>query len=339
MTMIFILVALFLGVNVAVAAVSNGEYGDEKLGKKIRLLGNGLICLVFVVSIIFSSLYTISEQEVGFTETFGENVMIEGNGLKSKIPFFSKAHIYPGTTQKMTIGYVEEAEDEDDFSETESERKMITSDFNIIETDFYIEYTITDPIAYYYGTDNPTEVLRNCALTAIKNSVGLTDVDSAMTTGKSALEAKIHDSLMDEMANHSLGLTLGNVFIQDVEAPTEAVKAAFSKVENAKQYISERENEASKYSNEQIPLAEAAAAEIVAEANAVKTERINQANAEVAEFNTLWEQFQNSSVVREKLYYDTLMEVLPNMDIFISDGGNKMIYVTNGAAVEIAGTN
>ncbi len=306
--------------------------------KRVRLYGTIAVTVLFVVLGALSAFYTTSDQEIGFVNRFGINTPIEKTGLKVKTPFFSKAYIYPGITQSMTIGYIEEAEDKNEYTENPEESLMITSDFNFIEVDAYIEYQIVDPIAFHFATFDPVGILKNAALTALKNNVGLTDVDSVITTGRAQLEANITDTIIGELESHNTGLKLVKVSIQDVSQPTEKVKAAFAKVSDAKQKAEEKINEARKYRNQQIPGAEAEAARIIATAEAVRTERVNEATAEVSKFEALWQQFQSSDVVREKLYYDTLTQILPGMDIIISPDGKTVFVKGNNSDIATAGT-
>lgn len=227
-----------------------------------------------------------------------------------------------GTTQGMPMGYTM-----DDDESVYEDSLMITSDFNFINMDFYVEYRISDPITYSYSTSNPEEFLENITLAAIRNTVGQVKVDLAMTTGKSEIEAKVLDDIIQELAKHKTGLTVTNISIQDTEAPTSEVQAAFKAVEDAKQGASTAENEANKYTNEKIPEAEATASKIKSSAEATCTERINQANQEVAKFNAVYDEYQkNPEVIKQRLYLDTLGEILPNMEVVIGDG--KVIYVT-----------
>ena len=167
------------------------KLGEKKIGKSIRIFGSLTSIVLFIVFALVSSIYTTTDQEIGFVNQLGVNTPITTSGIKFKTPFISKAYVYPGTTQSMTIGYTEEREDSEDFTPNSAESSMITSDFNFIEVDAYMEYQIVDPIAYHYATADPIGILRNAALTAIKNNVGLTNVDTVMTTGRAQLEAEI----------------------------------------------------------------------------------------------------------------------------------------------------
>lgn len=301
----------------------DNNYKIERARKILKLKPFVLIGLfvIYVIVGLCTCIYSTSEQEVGFTSVFGKNSLIETAGIHFKTPFISEKHIFDGTTQGMPIGYTIE----DDESVTE-DSLMITSDFNFINIDFYVEYHIADPIAYYYSTSDPEGLLKNIALASVRNTVGQVDVDAAMTTGKYKIESDVFNDITSELQKHQCGLAVTNVSIQDSDAPTAEVQEAFQAVEDAKQGAQTAVNEANQYTNEQKPAAEASAAKILASAEATKTERINQATEEVATFEALYNEYaKNPEVVKQRMYLDTLSDVLPKMELIISK--DKVIYV------------
>lgn len=287
-----------------------------------------LIAIVVVIVGLCTSIYSISEQEIGFTTLFGKDTVIETAGIHFKLPFVSKKHIFDATTQGMPIGYTEET----DESVTE-DSLMITGDFNFLNIDFYVEYHITDPIAYYYSTSDPEGLLKNIALASIRNTVGSVDVDYAMTTGKSQIETDVFEDIKNELEKYHTGLTVTNISIQDSEPPTEKVQNAFQAVEDAKQGAKTAVNEANKYTNERIPDAEASAAKILTSAEATRTERVNQATEEVATFEALYSEYaKNPEIVKQRMYLDTLSGVLPKMKLIIGKD-SKVVYITSSEDV------
>jgi membrane protease subunit HflK len=59
------------------------------------------------------------------------------------------------------------------------------------------------------------------------------------------------------------------------------------------------------------PVSKGEAKQKIAEAEGYKQARINKANAEVALFTAIYEEYRRSPVVtRERLYYETLSEIL-----------------------------
>ena len=343
-TILFILIILiallaFFGVVKAKIPTAIDDYAEDLrsiLKTKPYVLG-GFAIIIVVIS-LFNGIYFTNEQEIGFSSIFGRNTIIETAGMHFKVPFLSKKHVFDGTTQGIPIGY--SLEDDESVYE---DSLMITSDFNFINIDFYLEYHITDPIAYYYSTNDPEGILKNIALASIRNTVGQVDVDSAMTTGKSQIEADVFADITAELSKHSTGLTVTNISIQDSEAPTKEVADAFQEVEDAKQGAKTAVNTANKYTNEQIPAAEAAAAKIKSSAEATRTERINQATEEVATFEALYAEYsKNPDIVKQRMYLDALSEIIPQMEIIIGKD-SKVVYVTGSGDVssntDVAGSN
>lgn len=308
----------------------NDAKEDMNRIQKLKPIIIGVLCLIFAVCCVFGSVYFTSEQEIGFTSMFGQNTMIDGPGMHFKVPFLSQKHIYDATTQGMPIGYYE------DTDETMPEDSlMITSDFNFVNIDFYVEYRITDPIEYCYGSNDPEGVLKNVAQASIRNTVGQYDVDAVMTTGKVEIEAKVREDIIKELESHNLGISIGNVTIQDSEAPTAKVAQAFTDVSDARTKAEEDINAAHAYENSKIPAAEAQAEEIKQAATAAKTERVNSAKEEVARFEALFKEYQNNpETVKTRLYYEAMQEILPNMEIIIGEDA-KVIYVKDGSSSKV----
>ena len=309
-----------------------GHYNDSYETGQFILKINPWIFLGYAVLVIviglFTAVYSTTEKEIGFTSVFGHNELISTAGIHFKTPFVSSKHIFDATTQGMAIGYTEET----DESVTE-DSLMITSDFNFINIDFYLEYRIVDPIQYYYCTDNPEAILENIAQSAIRNTVGRYSVDEVMTTGKGQIEIDVLNDIDTELAKCETGLDVLNVTIQDSEPPTEEVAKAFKDVEDAKQNADTAVNEANAYTNTQIPAAEAKAKKIEQDAEASKTVRINEAKEEVASFEALFSEYSlNPESVKNRMYLEALSEVLPNMEIVISKDG-KEIYVDSNSEV------
>lgn len=304
----------------------DSPHNREKSFLKLQPFVYLVLLIVVAIIILFNSIYFTNEQEIGFTSMFGNNTVIEGPGMHFKVPFLSKNHIYDATTQGMPIGYREEEEDQAEESVFE-DSLMITSDFNFVNIDFYIEYRITDPIEYCYGTNDPKAVFYNIAQASIRNTVGLYDVDSVMTTGKTEIEMDVFDDIVNELSKHHTGLTVVNVTIQDAEPPTSDVSSAFMEVSNAKSKAETAVNEANSYKNTELPASEAKAEQIKQAANASKTERVNEAKEEVARFEALFNEYQNNpETVKQRLYYEALQDILPNMDIIIGEDA-KVVYI------------
>ena len=103
---------------------------------------------------------------------------------------------------------------------------------------------------------------------------------------------------------------------------------AFKAVETAKQGKETALNNANKYRNEQLPLAQAQADGIIKDAEAQKTERINEATAQVARFNAMYEEYiKNPTITKQRMFYEAMEEVLPDLKVVIeSPNGNTQTF-------------
>ena len=234
--------------------MENGSAEDVKnlkIGFRIALIAaTGL----FVLIGLFTSIFVTNEQETGVVEVLGRPTLINSAGPHFSAPFISRRTILPATIQGMAFGYRE------DSNETiENDALMITSDFNLINIDFYVEYKIVNAIDYLYGSSDPAGIFSNAVKSAIRNTVGRYDIDSVMTTGKSLIESDILEDVRNELSELHTGLEIISVSVQDAEAPNEEVTQAFMDVESARQMAEKRRNEAQAYENRQIPAAEASA--------------------------------------------------------------------------------
>lgn len=278
------------------------------------------VALVLLLIISFESFYTIKEQEQVVLTTFGKAKAVTEAGLHMKIPFIQKVHRVDTTIKGFPIGY-EEATNKT----IESEAVMITRDFNFVNVDFYVEYKVSDPIKYLYASSDPVKVLKNIAQSNIRSTVGSYDVDSVITSGKYEIQSKIKEEIMEDLAAHDIGLMLVNITIQDSEPPTEEVMEAFKSVETAKQGKDTAINNAKKYRNEKIPQAQAEVDKILQQAESTKTKRINEALAEVAKFNEMYEEYvKNPLITKKRMFYEAMEDILPSLRVIIDSGDTEV---------------
>ena len=203
---------------------------------------------------------------------------------------------------------------------------MITSDYNFIRVDFYAEYRISDPVKALYASEDPVRILDNIAQNCIRTTIGSYTVDSVLTTGKNEIQANIKQMIMDKLESYDIGVQLVNITIQDAQPPTDEVVTAFKAVETAKQGKETALNNANKYRNEQIPEAKAQADKILQDAEAEKESRINEAEGQVARFNSMYEEYvKYPTITRQRMFYETMEDVMPGMKIIIQgENGNSI---------------
>ena len=290
--------------------------GRKKMPKRMKLVIGAAVAAVVLLPAAAGSFYQIQEQEQAVLVTFGKPKAVTETGLHLKLPLIQKVQKVNTTIQGFPVGY-----NEADNEVVESESIMITSDYNFIDVDFFVEYRISDPVAYLYASREPEQILRSISQSCIRNVIGSYVVDDVLTTGKSEIQAKIKEMIMEQLEEQEIGLMLTNITMQDSEPPTAEVMEAFKKVETAKQGKETTLNNAEKYRSEKLPEAEAEADQIIKKAEAAKQTRVNEAEGQVARFNAMYEEYKkNQEITKERMYYEAMEDVLPGVKLVIDSG-------------------
>ncbi len=298
-------------------------------GKKAVI---GVIAAAAAVTLALNCSYQIKEQEQAVLTTLGRAEAVTEPGLHFKIPFIQQVQKVNTTIQGFPIGYVLDTD-----ASVEEESVMITSDFNFINVDFFVEYKVSDPVKAVYASESPEKILKNLSQSCIRTVIGSYNVDSVLTTGKNEIQAAIREMITQKLDQHDIGISLVNITIQDSEPPTIEVVEAFKNVETAKQGKETAINNANKYRNQKLPDAQAEADRIIKEAEAYKQERINEAAGQVARFNALYEEYvKNPGITKQRMFYEAMEKVLPDLEVIIDsgDGVQKVLPLDSFFSIE-----
>ncbi|MBO5147836.1 MAG: FtsH protease activity modulator HflK [Clostridia bacterium] len=284
----------------------------------------GVIALVFVIILGSTCWYTVNDKQNAVVTTFGKVTSIQTEpGMHLKLPFgIQKARpVDVNVFQKISIGYT--TSDTGENISVANESKMITGDFNIVNIDFYIEYKITNPEKYLYASQNPEDIIKNLIQSQVRTVVSSYAVDDVLTVKKAEIQTVAKEMITTELEKYDVGLSLVDVKIQDAEAPTAEVIAAFKSVETAKQGKETALNEAKAYENANIPSAQAEADKLLQNAEYLKQRRINEAKEQIAMFNAIYSMYEmNPSITKQRMYYEALEKILPNIELYISTDGD-----------------
>lgn len=281
----------------------------------------GVFLGIFVAVAALNTVYTIEEDEYAVIKTFGSVVVEETPGIKFKIPFVQRVAKVSKASKQFSVGY-----DIDTDESIHKESFMITSDYNFVNVDFYFEYQITDPVKYFYAAEAPEVIVKNLAQSYIRDTVGSREVDEVLTTGKYEIQTEVRTKLQNRLDKEDIGIQITNAVIQDAEVPTVEVAAAFKNVEDAKQGMETAINNANADANTRIPQANAQADKIKKDAQAEKEALIAEAEGQVARFNSLYQEYKKFPLVtKQRMFYETMEEVLPGMKIYITDGATQSL--------------
>ena len=296
--------------------------------KKLRNIIVIVFVAIFALTLFGTCFYTVDDKQQAVVTTFGKVTDVTDAGVHFKLPFgIQQAQkVDVNVYQKFELGYKSD-DSEEGYTVNTSESTMITGDYNIVNIDFFVEYKVSDPVAYLFSSTQPEEILRNLIQSQVRNVVGSSNVDSVLTDGKENIQMQVKELVTEILAEYNIGLTLVDVKIQDSEPPTAEVIEAFKAVETAKQQADTVVNDAKAYQNAELPKAQAEADKLTQNAAFLKQKRINEAIEQVAMFNAMYSEYaRDPAITRSRMYYEAIQEILPGVKLYINtaEGGSDM---------------
>lgn len=310
------------------------EEFDKKIKPEFPAIPAGIIIKVVIAVIVVvilaigsTMVYTVQEQEHAAILTFGQltNEQVDaGLYFKAPYPIQRIVKVPAKLTQKIEIGFRTAADGT--IVSVEDEALMITGDENIVHADAIVEWRIGNVKNYLYNISNGEEFLRNATTASIRSVIGSTNLDFAITDGKTEIEARATEQLLELQDRYQSGIHIIALRFQDIEPPSGEVQAAFKDVTNAREEQNTKVNEARRYQNERIPIARGEAQALLEAAEATKEGRIFSATGDVAKFNAIFSEYQNNQNITEyRLVMETLELIYPNARIIITNEDSNTV--------------
>ncbi len=286
--------------------------------------GGGAIAGLLVALLLWAAtgLYQVNPSEVGVVLRFGRAVTTTSPGLHWHLPWPVERVLKPPVTvvHKEEIGFrTLDVGPPARYRPVLEEARMLTEDGNIVELNFIVQYRIKDPVAFLFNVRDPTETLRDSAESAMRDVIGHTSINMALTEGRFQIQTQAEQLLQGILDGYAAGLHIATVKLQDV-APPGPVQDAFKDVINAEQDRERMVNEAQGFANDILPKARGMAAQIVNRSEGYSAGRVKAAEGEAARFELLYEAYAKApEVTRRRMYLETMEAVLPTMDKVIVD--------------------
>ncbi len=305
----------------------------KKWGKQWRdfknRLGIPVVLLIFVALWLLSGVYIVSPDEVGVVKRFGAMARITLPGPHYHLPYPIETVIKPRVTKvrRLEIGFRTISPGPPArYRNVPEESLMLTGDENIVSVEFIVQYKIKDPAAYLFNVKDIPKTVKDAAEAAMREVIGRTPIDEALTTGKFRIQQETKGLLQDILDRYDCGLTVVAVQLQDVHPP-QAVLDAFKDVASAKEDMSKYINEAEAYRNDILPKAKGKAAQIINEAMAYKETKIKMAQGEMERFLSRLKAYKMApQITKERLYLETMEKVLSQTkEIIVPSNTQKVI--------------
>ncbi|MBO5489949.1 FtsH protease activity modulator HflK [uncultured Desulfovibrio sp.] len=302
----------------------NGRGGDgggspfDRL-PRMRFPGGRAVALVAGVGLalwLLSGIYIVNPDEQGVVLRFGEYNRTEGPGPHYAWPVPVESVYKPQVTQvlRSEVGFRSVGQSatfkQGQVRTIPEEASMLTGDENIVNVQFSVQYKISDAVAYLFNVSAPTALVRNAAEAAMREVIGNSQIDSAITDGKLKIQSEATQLLQTVLDRYGAGIQVLAVQLQDVHPPQEVIDA-FKDVASAREDKSRIINEAEAYRNELLPKARGQAAAMRNEAEAYSATRVRNAEGEAERFDALRVEYEKApKVTEQRLYYETVEDVL-----------------------------
>jgi membrane protease subunit HflK len=291
-------------------------------GLKNLLPSGGLMNLVIaglLILLAWQSIFIVAPDEEGVVKRFGTPVRAVDPGPHFKIPIIESV-LQPKVAKlhRVEVGFRTNQQGRQQM--VPKEALMLTGDMNILAIEFIVQYKIKEAREYLFNVADIHESFGKAAEASMREVVGKSKIDEALTTGKAEIQQGTLVLLQTILDQYQAGVQIAAVQLQDVDPP-EAVAAAFKDVTNAKEDREKLINQAQGYRNDIIPKAKGEAAELVNRAKGFAQARVNRAQGEANRFlATLKEYNQAKDIISKRIYIETLEEILPHVEKVIIDG-------------------
>jgi membrane protease subunit HflK len=300
--------------------------GGADWGGRTILVGIAILLGLWLVS----GFYRVEPDEQGVVLRFGKFTTTTQPGLNYHLPYPIETVLTPRVTtvNRVDVGFVAQTPGRGLSSrDINEESLMLTGDENIVDIDFTVFWVIKDPTKFLFNTQNPEATVKAVAESAMREIVGKTPIQSALTEGRAAIEQATQKLMQETLDGYGTGVLIRQVQMQKVDPPA-AVIDAFRDVQAARADLERSRNEAEAYANDIIPRARGEAEQMIQQSEAYRQEVVARSQGEAARFTSVYNEYARAKdVTAERIYLETMEQVLKDMNKVIVDdkAGNGVV--------------
>ena len=303
---------------------SSGKSGASKAAK-----GSFKYILILAVLVwLLSGIYIVDPAERGVVLRFGAFQTSTTQGPHWHIPYPIES-VYKVNVEQVRATEIGFRNSPNSYSGgVSSESLMLTKDENMVDVNLAVQYKIVDAKAFLFNVYQPELTLSHVVQSVIRQVVGDNTMDHVLTTGRDQISQEVKSASQALLNDYGVGLMITAVTMQDAQPPIQ-VKASFDDVVKAREDEQRYINEARAYSNDIVPKARGASQRIMAEAEAYKSQVVSKSEGEAYRFTQiLTEYLKAPEVTRERLYRETLEDVLSSTNkVIVDSSSNSLMYL------------
>jgi membrane protease subunit HflK len=304
-------------------------------------IGIGRLAALLVIALVAiwvaTGFYRVQPDEEALVLRFGAYVRSAPPGLNYHAPWPIESVLLLPVTRinRIEIGFRSENDEADITPRTPEGRSepvrdmpdrdlreeslMLTGDENIVDINASVFWRISNAAAFAFNTRNPGYTVKSAAESVLRQVIGHTDIQSALTGGRAAIEQAVTAGTQKILDQYGTGVEITQVQLQKVDPPEEVIES-FRDVQRANTDADRARNEAQSYSNDIVPRARGDAAAILANAQGDKQAAIATAQGESQRFLSVYAAYALAKdVTLKRLYIETMQDVLKNAETTVVD--------------------
>ena len=274
--------------------------------------------LILLIIWLISGFYKVNANEQGVILRFGKWVRTTEPGLHYHLPYPIEIAKTPKVTKvnKTEIGFRTFKESRRLLPE---ESLMLTGDENIVDINFSVFWVIKDAGKYLFNLRSPEKSIKSVSESVMREVIANSEISSVLAEGRRDIEIKSIEAIQTVLDNYGSGVQITQLQLQKVDPPDQVIDS-FRDVQRARADKEKFINEAIAYRNDIIPKARGEAAKIVQESEAYKKEVVARSEGDANRFNSILKSYKkNEDVTKNRIYLETLEEVLQNANKVIID--------------------
>ncbi len=303
----------------------------RKVQERLRKLlpgrgGSSGLTVVLLVALALWGLtgfYRVGVDEQGVVLRFGKYQESTLPGLHWHLPWPIETALTPSVTKRnqVDVGFLQGMARGGRTANLLEESLMLTGDENIVDVAFTVFWRIKDAKEYLFNIEPPQEAtVKAVAESVMREIVGKTPIQRALTEGRRDIEESSRKRIQEVLDGYRAGIRILEVKLEKVDPPSQVIEA-FRDVQAAEADRERFRNEAERYANKIIPAARGNANQMLQEAEAYREQVIAGAEGDAARFLSVYEEYrQAKDVTKQRMYLETMEEILRGVDKVILDG-------------------
>ncbi len=287
----------------------------------------GLIIVILIALLVWglTGVYRVQPDEQGVVLRFGKYVRTSSPGIHYRAPSPIEDVLLPKVTREnqVNIGFIatNRAGRTVPSQDKPEESLMLTGDENIVDIDFAVVWRIKDAGNYLFNIRHPEGTVKAVAESAMREAVGRSAIDDVLTEERESVERESQAVMQAALDDYGAGIEIVRVKLQKADPP-DAVIAAFRDVQAARADQERMRNEAQAYANDIIPRARGEAEEVRLQAEGYKEQVVADAEGEASRFLAIYGEYALAKdVIRQRMYLETMEEILAGMNKIVIDSG------------------